>query len=69
MTSTTLALLIDGIIGLAVIVGGVVLLSIGKIDSTTGVAIIGAGVAVAKGATTGAIALKVPAPPPPTPGA
>lgn len=61
MTSTTLALLIDGIIGLAVIAGGVVLLCLGKIDSTTGVAIIGAGVAVAKGATTGAIALKVPA--------
>ncbi len=64
MNSTTLSTLTDGVIGLAVIVGGIVLLALGKLDSTSGVAIIGAGAAIAKGATTAAIALKVPAPPP-----
>jgi hypothetical protein len=54
--------IIDGIIGLAVIAGGVVLLAIGKIDAQTGIAVIGAGVLAAKGATSSALALKVPAP-------
>lgn len=62
MSSTTLATLIDGVIGLAVIVGGIVLLALGKIDSSTGIAVLGAGAAIAKGATTSALALKVPAP-------
>jgi hypothetical protein len=62
MTSTTLSVIIDGVIGLAVIAGGVVLLALGKIDAQTGVAVIGAGVLAAKGATSSALALKVPAP-------
>lgn len=65
MNSSTLSVLIDGVIGLAVIVGGVVLLALGKIDAQTGVAVIGAGVLAAKGATSSALALKVPAPAPP----
>lgn len=72
MSSTTLGVVIDGVIGLAVIAGGVVLLALGKIDAQTGVAVIGAGVLAAKGATSSALALKVPAPtqtvtPPPPP--
>ena len=62
MSSTTLGVVIDGVIGLAVIAGGVVLLALGKIDAQTGVAVIGAGVLAAKGATSSALALKVPAP-------
>lgn len=60
MSSTTLTTIIDGAIGLAVIAGGVVLLAIGKLDATSGVSIIGAGVLAAKGATSAALALKVP---------
>lgn len=60
MLNTTIATLIDGIIGLAVVAGGVVLLALGKIDAQTGVAVIGAGVLAAKGATSAALALKVP---------
>lgn len=62
MNSTTLSTLVDGVIGLAVIAGGIVLLALGKIDAQTGVAVIGAGVLAAKGATSSALALKVPAP-------
>lgn len=60
MSTTTLTTIVDGVMGLAVIVGGIVLLALGKIDATTGVAVIGAGLAVAKGATSTALALKVP---------
>ena len=60
MNTTTLTTIVDGVMGLAVIVGGIVLLALGKIDATTGVAVIGAGLAVAKGATSTALALKVP---------
>jgi hypothetical protein len=60
MNSASLSILVDGILGLAVIVGGIVLLALGKIDQSTGIAVIGAGVAVAKGASSAALALKVP---------
>lgn len=72
MNTTNLSVVIDGVLGLAIIVGGIVLLALGKIDQPTGIAVIGAGAAVAKGATSSALALKVPAgtpqspaPPPP----
>jgi hypothetical protein len=71
VNTANLSILVDGILGLAVIVGGIVLLAIGKIDESTGIAVIGAGVAVAKGASSAALALKVPTPTqpvaPPTP--
>lgn len=60
MSSTTLSTLIDGVTGLAVIAAGVILLALGKVDSTTGVTVIGAGVLATKGATSSALALKVP---------
>lgn len=63
MNTANLSILVDGVIGLAVVASGAVLLALGKIDSSTGIAIIGAGIAVAKGATSSALALKVPAPP------
>ena len=63
MNSANLSILVDGVLGLAVIAGGIILLALGKIDQPTGIAVIGAGVAVAKGATSSALALKVPAPP------
>jgi hypothetical protein len=63
MTTTNLAIVVDGVLGLATIAGGIVLLALGKIDTSTGVAVIAAGAAIGKGATSSAIALKVPAPP------
>lgn len=63
MHSTNLSILVDGAIGLAVIAAGAVLCALGKIDSSTTIAVIGAGIAVARGATSAALALKVPAPP------
>jgi len=62
MSSTTLSVVVDGVIGLAVIAGGIVLLAIGHIDGQTGIAVIGAGAAYAAGSTKSAIALQVPAP-------
>lgn len=62
MRTENLSILVDGLIGLAVISGGIILLALGKIDQSTGIAVIGAGVAVAKGASSAALALKVPAP-------
>ena len=63
MNTANLSILVDGVLGLAIIAGGVILLALGKIDQSTGIAVIGAGVAVAKGASSAALALKVPAPP------
>jgi hypothetical protein len=62
MSSTTLSTVIDGAIGLAVIIGGIILVALSKIDAQTGIAVIGAGVLAAKGATSAALALKVPTP-------
>lgn len=67
MNSSTLSILGDYAIGLGIIAGGIVLLAIGKVDSSTGIALIGAGAAVAKGANAAALALKVPTQTPPTP--
>lgn len=63
MQSPSLTVLVDAAIGLAVIVAGVVLLCFGKIDGQTGIALIGAGAALASGSSKAAIALRVPAPP------
>ena len=60
MNSATLSILVDGVIGLAVIVGGIVLVALGKFDQSTGIAVIAAGVAVVRGASQAALALKVP---------
>jgi hypothetical protein len=63
VNNANLSIIIDGIIGLAVVAAGAVLLALGKIDGQTGLAVIAAGVAVARGATSAALALRVPAPP------
>jgi hypothetical protein len=67
MNNARISILVDGVLGLAIIVGGIVLLALGKIDQPTGIAVIGGGAAVAKGATSAALALQVPAPAQPTP--
>ena len=62
MTNVNLNIVMDGTIGLAIIVAGIILLALNKIDAQTGVAIIAAGAAYAKGTTQSVLALKVPAP-------
>ena len=63
MQSPNLSILVDGVIGLSIIVASVVLLALGKIDGQTGIALIGAGAALASGSGKAALALRVPAPP------
>lgn len=63
MNAASLSIVVDGVIGLAVVAAGAVLLALGKIDSQTGIAVIAGGIAVAKGASSAALALRVPAPP------
>lgn len=62
MQSPNVSILVDGAIGLAIIVSSVVLLALGKIDGQTGIALIGAGAALASGSGKSALALRVPAP-------
>ena len=62
MLSPNISIVVDGVIGLAIIAAAVVLLSLGKIDGQTGIALIGAGAALASGSGKSALALKVPAP-------
>jgi hypothetical protein len=63
VNTANLSIVVDGVIGLAVVAAGAVLLAIGKIDAQTGIAVIAGGIAVAKGASSAALALRVPAPP------
>jgi hypothetical protein len=63
MSTANLSIVVDGAIGLAVVAAGAVLLALGKIDAQTGIAVIAGGIAVAKGASSAALALRVPAPP------
>lgn len=60
MSTAQLSIVIDGIVGLAIIAGGIILAALGKFDQSTTIAVIAAGVAVVKGATSSALALKVP---------
>lgn len=62
MKTTTLSLIVEGVIGLAVIAAGVILVALHDIDGQTAIAVIGAGILASKGATSSALALKVPAP-------
>lgn len=69
MHTPNLSVLVDGIVGLAIIAAAVILLCLGHIDGQTGIALIGAGAALASGSSKSALALKVPthAPPPSPP--
>lgn len=62
MPGTTIAVIVDGTIGVLIIASSVVLLALGKVDGQTAIALIGAGAAYAAGSTKSAIALRVPAP-------
>lgn len=64
MNSATLATIIHGIMGLALVVAATVLLCLSKVDSTTAMALYTAAVGLIGASANTALALKVPAPPP-----
>lgn len=60
MTQTTLAVVADLIVAVAIIAAATVLLALDKIDSTTAMALYTAGIGLIGGGTKAALALKVP---------
>lgn len=61
MNSSTLAVIADLIVAVALIAAATVLLALNKIDSTTAMALYTAGIGMIGGGTKAALALKVPA--------
>lgn len=62
MSSTTLAVVADLIVAVAIIAAATILLALDKVDSTTAMALYTAGIGLIGGGTKAAVALKVPAP-------
>lgn len=62
MSGTTLATVTHGIIGIALVAAATVLLALGKIDSTTAMALYAGAIGLVGGSASTALALKVPAP-------
>lgn len=60
MTSTTLAVIADLVVAVALIAAATVLLALGKTDGTTAMAIYTAAIALIGGGSKAALALKVP---------
>lgn len=60
MSSTTLATIIHGSIGVALIAAATVLLALGKVDSTTAMALYAGAIGLVGGSANTALALKVP---------
>lgn len=61
MDSTTLVTLIHGVVAVAIVTAATVLLALHDLDSTTALALYGAGIALVGGTTNTLLALKVPA--------
>ena len=62
MTTTTLVTIIHGIVAVAIIAASTTLLALGKLDSTTAMALYTAALAAVGAGTSTALALKVPTP-------
>lgn len=60
MSSTTLATIIHGIMGLALVAAATTLLALGNIGATTAMALYAAAIGLVGGAANTALALKVP---------
>jgi hypothetical protein len=60
MSSTTLATIIHGVMGLAIVTAATVLLILGHIDGTTGMALFGAAIGLVGGSAATTLALKGP---------
>lgn len=67
MSSTTLATVIDGVLALAIVAAGTVLLALHDVDGTTALALFGVAVTLVGGSAKAVLALRVP-PPEPTGG-
>lgn len=61
MNSTTLVTVTHGVVAVAIIAAGTVLLALHDVDSTTALALYGAALALVGGATNTLLALRVPA--------
>ena len=62
MNSTTLATVIHGIMGLAIVIAATVLLALGSLTETTAMALFAGAIGLIGGSATTALALKVPTP-------
>ena len=62
MNGTTIATVTHAVIGLALVASATVLLALGKIDSTTAMALYAGAVGLIGGSASTALALKVPTP-------
>lgn len=60
MSSTTLATIIHGAVGVALIAAATTLLALGDLDATTAMALYAAAIGLVGGAANTALALKVP---------
>ena len=60
MSSTTLATVIHGIMGLAIVAAATTLLALGKLDSTTAMALYAGAIGLVGGSAATSLALKVP---------
>lgn len=60
MSSTTLATVIHGIMGLAIIAAATTLLALGKIDPQTGMALFAGAIGLIGGSAAATLALRVP---------
>ncbi len=61
MTGTTLATLIHGILGIAILAAGTTLLALDDLQETTFLALVSAAIALITGSAATALAIKVPA--------
>ena len=60
MNGTTLATITHGVIGICLVAAATVLLALGKIDSTTAMALYAGAIGLVGGSASTALALKVP---------
>ena len=60
MSSTTLATVIHGIMGLAIVAAATTLLALGDLDSSTAIALFTAAIGLVGGSAMATVALKVP---------
>ena len=68
MSSTTLATVIHGIMGLCIVAAATTLLALGDLTESTAIALFTAAISLVGGSAMATVALKVPAPPQAAPG-
>ena len=64
MSSTTLAVIVHAVMGLAIVAAATTLLALGDVSESTAIALFTAAISLVGGSAMATVALKVPAPPP-----